>query len=220
MHKDTSVIIAAGGKGKRMGRPKQLLKIAGQEVLVRTILAIKKVKRVKEIIVVTTPEIFKIVSKRIKGLKFAPAGQERIESVKNGLKEVSDDASLIAVQDGARPLVNPSDMDACLKAAKRDKAAVLGVFVKDTIKVVKGNKIIKTLKREELFAAQTPQCYQSKILRQALKKYGDEILATDESQLVERLGISITAVTGDYRNIKITTPEDLIIAGALCKKKK
>ena len=220
MKKDTSVIIAAGGKGKRMGCPKQLLKIAGQEVLVRTVLAVKKVKRVKEIIVVTTPETFKVVSKKIKGLKFAPAGRERIESVKNGLKEVANDINLIAVQDGARPLLEPRDMEACLNAAKKDKAAVLGVFVKDTIKIVKDGKIRKTLKREELFAAQTPQCYQAEILKQALKKYGNEILATDESQLVERLGINITAVMGDYKNIKITTPEDLVIAGALCKKKK
>ena len=220
MIKDTSVIIAAGGKGKRMGRPKQLLKIGGQEILVRTILAFKKVKRVKEIIVVTTPETFKTVSKKIKGLKFAPAGSERIESVKNGLKEVSEGINLIAVQDGARPLVSPQNIDACLKAAQKDKAAVLGVFVKDTIKRVKGGKIIETLKREELFAAQTPQCYRAEILKKALKKYGKEILATDESQLVGKLGVSITAVTGDYKNIKITTPEDLIIAGALCRKKK
>lgn len=220
MIKDTSVIIAAGGKGKRMGRPKQLLKIGGQEILVRTILAFKKVKRVKEIIVVTTPETFKTVSKKIKGLKFAPAGSERIESVKNGLKEVSEGINLIAVQDGARPLVSPQNIYACLKAAQKDKAAVLGVFVKDTIKRVKGGKIIETLKREELFAAQTPQCYRAEILKKALKKYGKEILATDESQLVGKLGVSITAVTGDYKNIKITTPEDLIIAGALCRKKK
>ncbi len=220
MRKDTSVIIAAGGKGTRMGRPKQLLKVAGQEILIRTILAFKKVKRVREIIIVTTPETFKAVSKKIKGLKFAPAGKERIESVKNGLKEVSDDIDLIAVHDGARPLVNASDIETCLKAAQKDKAAVLGVFVKDTIKRVKNNKIVETLKREELFAAQTPQCYRAEILRTALKKYGNEIFATDESQLVEKLKIKITAVIGDYRNIKITTPEDLIIAGALCKKKK
>ena len=220
MLKDTSVIIAAGGKGARMGRPKQLLKINGIETVIRTILAFKKVKRVKEIIVVTTPENFKVVSKKIKCLKFAEAGKERIESVKNGLKEVSNDAVLIAVQDGARPLVEPKHIEACLKAAQKDKAAVLGVFVKDTIKVVKDGKVVKTLKRAELFAAQTPQCYQAKILRDALKKYGNKILATDESQLVEKLGVKVTAVVGDYRNLKITTPEDLIIASALCKKKK
>ena len=220
MLKDTSVIIAAGGKGTRMGCPKQLLKINGKETLLRTILAFKEVKRVKEIIVVTTPETFKVVSKKVKGLKFAPAGKERIESVKNGLKEVAKEASLIAVQDGARPLVEPKHIEACLQAAQKDKAAVLGVFVKDTIKVVKDGKVVKTLKRAELFAAQTPQCYRAKVLKDALSKYGDRILATDESQLVEKLGIKITAVTGDYGNLKITTPEDLIIANALCKKKK
>ena len=220
MKKDTSVIIAAGGKGKRMGCPKQLLKIGGKEILIRTILAFKKVNRVKEIIVVTTPETFKTVSKKIKGLKFAPAGVERIESVKNGLKEISKDIKLIAVQDGARPLVKPEDIEACLKAAQKNKAAVLGVFVKDTVKVVRDGKIVKTLKREELFAAQTPQCYRTEILKKALTKYSKEILATDESQLVEKSGVTVAAVVGDYRNIKITTPEDLIIAGALCKRKK
>jgi len=220
MLKDTSVIIAAGGKGTRMGRPKQLLKINGKETLIRTISAFKKVKRVKEIIVVTTPETFKIVSRKIKGLKFALAGNERIESVKSGLKEVSDKTALIAVQDGARPLVEPRHIEACLDAAKKDKAAVLGVFVKDTIKVVKGGKVVKTLNRAELFAAQTPQCYRAEVLKKALNKYGNKILATDESQLVEKLGIKVTAVVGDYGNLKITTPEDLIIASALCKKKK
>ena len=220
MIKDTSVIIAAGGKGARMGRPKQMLKIAGKETLLRTVLAFKEVKRVKEIIVVTTPENFKIINRKIKGLKFAPAGKERIESVKNGLKEVSPRATLIAVQDGARPLVEPSDIEACLKAAQKDKAAVLGVFVKDTIKIVRNGKVVRTLKRSELFAAQTPQCYRATVLKEALGKYGDKILATDESQLVEKLGIKVTAVVGNYRNIKITTPEDLIIANALCKKKK
>ena len=208
MMKDTSVIIAAGGKGARMGRPKQLIKVGGKEILVRTILAFKQVKRVKEIIVVTTPETFKTVSKKIKGLKFASAGRERIESVKNGLKE------------GARPFVKPFDIEACLEAANKNKAAVLGVFVKDTIKVVRNNKIVKTLKRAELFAAQTPQCYRADILKKALKKFGNKIFATDESQLVEKLGVSVTAVIGSYENIKITTPEDLVMAGALCKKKK
>lgn len=220
MPKDTSVIIAAGGKGARMGRPKQLLKIDGKEILLRTVLTFKKVKRVKEIIVVTTPDTFKIISKKVKGLKFAPAGKERLESVKNGLKEVSPTVALIAVQDGARPLVSVKDIENCLKAAQKDKAAVLGVFVKDTIKAVKDGKITKTLNRAELFAAQTPQCYRTEVLKEALKKYGNRILATDESQLVEKLGVKVTAVIGDYRNIKITTPEDLIIAEALCKKKK
>ena len=220
MLKDTSVIIAAGGKGARMGRPKQLLKVSGKEILLRTILTFQKVRRVKEIIVVTTPETFKIVSKKVKGLKFAPAGAERLESVKNGLKEVSPGSTLIAVQDGARPLVDIKDIESCLNTAQKDKAAVLGVFVKDTIKTVKKGKITKTLNRAELFAAQTPQCYRAEILKEALKKYGNKILATDESQLVEKLGVKVTAVVGSYRNIKITTPEDLIIAEALCKKKK
>jgi len=92
--------------------------------------------------------------------------------------------------------------------------------VKDTIKEVKNNFIAKTLDRALLWAAQTPQCYDGATLKLALKKYGGLKHATDESQLVERLGVKVAIVQGSYENLKITTPEDLIIAKALCKKKK
>ena len=92
-------------------------------------------------------------------------------------------------------------------------------FIKDTIKEVKNNFVARTLDRTLLWAAQTPQCYQSAVLRLALKKYGGLKNATDESQLVEKLGVKVAVVRGGYENIKITTPEDLIIAKALCKKK-
>lgn len=219
--KDTSVIIVAGGLGTRMGRPKQLLKICGKEVLRRSIEHFYKLARVKEIIIVTYPATFKVMQKYFNNLKFAPAGSTRLESVKNGLVAVSKSVKLIAVHDGARPLVKEKHIAQCLMEAQKHKATVLGVFVKDTIKVVKGAVITKTLDRKTLFSAQTPQCYQAEILRCALKKYGVQKFATDESQLVEKLGIKVKAIVGDFENIKITTPEDLIIAeGFLCQKNK
>lgn len=213
--KDTCAIILAGGQGKRMGRPKQMLLLAGKAVVVRSIEAFKKVPRVAKIIVVSNTENIEILSKKYKDITFAPAGKTRIESLKNGFSALDKKSySLIAVHDGARPLVKKQDIENCLKSAKKNKAAVIGVLSKDTVKQVKDNFIVKTLKRSELFCAQTPQCYQTEVLQKALAKYGN-IDATDESQLVEKLGIKVQAVLGSYSNIKITTPEDLIIAKSL-----
>ncbi|MDR0953578.1 MAG: 2-C-methyl-D-erythritol 4-phosphate cytidylyltransferase [Elusimicrobiota bacterium] len=215
-----SAIIVAGGSGVRMGRPKQMLPINGKAVLARSVEAFKKTPLVKEIIVVTTAENFAKLSRKYKGLIYAEPGPSRIESLKSGLAKVNSAFKLVAVHDGARPLVSPKAVKACLESANKNKAAVLAVAVKDTIKEVKGDKVVRTLDRSVLYAAQTPQCYQTKILQDALKKYGKYKDATDESQLVEKLGVKVAVVLSSYDNIKITTPEDLIIAEALCKSKK
>lgn len=218
--KDTCAIILAGGQGTRMGRPKQMLLIDGKSVVQRSIDAFKKVPRVAKIIVVTKQENIDILSKKNKNITFALAGETRVSSLKNGLKVLGkENIALIAVHDGARPLVKKEDIENCLKSAKKNKAAVLGVMSKDTIKQVKDNSVSKTLDRSSLFCAQTPQCYQTKVLQTAMAKYGNKD-ATDESQLVEKLGVKVQAVLGSYSNIKVTTPEDLIILEALCKKMK
>lgn len=217
--KDTSVIIVAGGSGTRMGRPKQMLPLNGKPVLVRSIEAFKKVPRTGEIIVVTGSDIFALLAKKFKGLVHALPGETRLKSVQNGLALVSPKYSLVAVHDGARPLVDPKDIANCLASASKSKAAVLAVPVKDTIKQVKNGKVQNTLDRTVLYAAQTPQCYETAALKLALKKYGRFKNATDESQLVEKTGIKVEIVSSSYRNIKITTPEDLVIAEALCKRK-
>lgn len=218
--KDTCAIILAGGKGTRMGRPKQMLLIAGKAVLQRSIEAFKKVPRVAKIIVVSSQENIDILSKKYKNITFALSGQTRVASLINGLNALGKNKyKLIAVHDGARPLVLKEDIENCLKSAQKNKAAVLGVLSKDTVKQTKGGFVVKTLNRSELFCAQTPQCYQANVLKKAMAKYRGKD-ATDESQLVEKTGVKVQAVLGSYSNIKITTPEDLIIAEALCKKKK
>lgn len=218
MIKNASAIIVAGGSGTRMGRPKQMLPVAGKAVLVRSIEAFLSVPSVGQIIVVTGDDIFKIISKRFKGLVHAAAGDTRLQSVINGVNALDAKSKLVAVHDGARPLVNPKDIEACLKSAQKNKAAVLAVPVKDTIKTVSSGKVTETLDRTVLWAAQTPQCYQTEILKKALLKYGSLKAPTDESQLVEKLGVKVAVVPSDYKNIKITTPEDITIAEALCKK--
>ncbi len=213
-----SAIILAGGAGTRMGRPKQMLPLNGKPVLARSIEAFLKAPAVKQIIVAAPPDITLKLVKKYKGVLFAPPGQTRVLSLQNALKLLSPKANLIAVHDGARPLVRPADITACLLSAQKNKAAVLAAPLKDTIKVARGGKVLKTLDRSVLHAAQTPQCYQTKVLLTALKKYGGKFKdATDESQLLDKLGVKVAIVPGGYANIKITTPEDLIIARALCK---
>ena len=199
-----------------MGRPKQMLPLGGKPVLVRTVEAFKAVPHVRQIVVVTPPENRPGVEQYISsGITFADPGSTRLDSVKNGFACVDPAAQTVAVHDGARPLVNPQHIAACLEAAQTYGAAVLAVPVKDTVKVGEGDFVTQTLDRSRLWAAQTPQAYRREVLAEALEKFGHERQATDESQLVEKTGVKVRLVMSDYKNNKITTPEDLVFAEAL-----
>lgn len=211
----SSAVIVAGGSGSRMGRPKQMLPLGAKPVLVRTVEAFLQTPEVKEIVVVTPSENRAELQKRFPGIVFADPGKTRLLSVKNGFLKTSAASQLVAVHDGARPLVEPAHISACLQAARQYGAAVLAVPVKDTVKVCEGGFVQNTLDRAVLWAAQTPQCYRRPVLAEALEKFGQEEGATDESQLVEKLGIKVRVVPSSYKNNKITTPEDLIFAEAL-----
>lgn len=211
----SSAVIVAGGSGSRMGRPKQMLPLGAKPVLVRTVEAFLQTPEIKEIVVVTPPENRAELQKRFPGIVFADPGKTRLLSVKNGFLKTSAASQLVAVHDGARPLVEPAHISACLQAARQYGAAVLAVPVKDTVKVCEGGFVQNTLDRAVLWAAQTPQCYRRPVLAEALEKFGQEEGATDEAQLVEKLGIKVRVVPSSYKNNKITTPEDLIFAEAL-----
>ena len=210
-----SAVIVAGGTGSRMGRPKQMLPLGGKPVVVCSILAFRACACVKEIIVVTPKENRAVIAQFVPDVIFADPGDTRLLSVQNGVACVSPWADVVAVHDGARPLVNPKHIMDALQSAFDSGAAVLAVAVKDTIKEGENGTVVRTLERAKLWAAQTPQCYRREILEQALKKYGAQQDATDESQLVEKLGVSVQLVPSDYTNFKITTPEDLLFAEAL-----
>lgn len=211
----SSAVIVAGGSGSRMGRPKQMLPLGAKPVLVRTVEAFLQTPEIKEIVVVTPSENRAELQKRFPGIVFADPGKTRLLSVKNGFLKTSAASQLVAVHDGARPLVEPAHISECLQAARQYGAAVLAVPVKDTVKVCEGGFVQNTLDRAVLWAAQTPQCYRRPVLAEALEKFGQEEGATDESQLVEKLGIKVRVVPSSYKNNKITTPEDLIFAEAL-----
>ena len=190
-----SAVIVAGGTGSRMGRPKQLLPIGGKPVVVRSILAFKQCPCVREIVVVTPVENRALIEQFVPDVVFADPGATRLASVVSGVQKVSTQADVIAVHDGARPLVNPAHIAQALQVAYEKGAAVLAVPVKDTIKEGADEVVARTLDRSKLWAAQTPQCYQLRVLVEALEKFGSEKDATDESQLVEKLGVSMRGTT-------------------------
>lgn len=205
----------AGGSGSRMGRPKQMLPLGAQPVLFHTVQAFLAAPEVAEVIVVTPLENQVRLKKRFEGLVFAQPGDTRLASVINGVAQTDAGLEVIAVHDGARPLIKPESISRCLLTARKAGAALLCVPVKDTIKECQNGAVKRTLERKTLWAAQTPQCYRRDLLLQALERFGAEKDATDESQLVERLGVSVQVVEGDYTNAKITTPEDLVFAEAV-----
>lgn len=195
-----------------MGRPKQMLPLAGKPALAHTVAAFQKCACVGQIIVVTPPENRAELVKWTGPVQFADPGATRLLSVKSGFACVDPAWQVVAVHDGARPLVAPADITQALQMAQEKGASVLAVPVKDTIKEVSGTAVEKTLDRAKLWAAQTPQCYRYQVLENALVQFGHEENATDESQLVEKTGVRVQVVPSHYQNLKITTPEDLQIA--------
>ncbi len=209
-----SVIIAAGGSGKRMGKPKQFLPLLGRPVVAWTVDVFKTIKQVNQIILVAGGD--DLARAKEFGVYLAESGKERQDSVKNGLDLVKNDCDLVLIHDGARPLVTADIIEKAIEAAGECGAAVVGVPVKDTIKMVGYDLIINgTADRSMLWQAQTPQAFKYEIITRAYQKIKG--IVTDDSKLVEDLGIKVKMVMGSYENIKITTPEDLVMAEAILR---
>jgi 2-C-methyl-D-erythritol 4-phosphate cytidylyltransferase len=137
-----------------------------------------------------------------------------------GLAALPPDVEWVAVHDAARPLVRPEDVGRVLAAAARTGAALLAVPVRDTLKRVRDGRVVETLARAECWAAQTPQAFRLALLREALAKAEAEgFVATDDAQLVERLGAPVEIVAGDPANLKITWPEDVALAEAVWRQR-
>lgn len=223
---NTAIIVAAGS-GKRFGgeTPKQFLEILGKPVLIHTLEQFEKCAAIDEIVLVLAEDKFDEFSKKtekfnIKKLKkIVPGGATRAESVRNGLNAVNEHAAeIVAVHDGARPLVSEREITETIEKALKTGAACLVAGVSDTIKEVRDGKIIETIDRRRLRRALTPQCFRFEILKKAFEENELDESVTDECFLVEKSGFEICAVEGDSRNIKITKPEDLPIAEILLKK--
>jgi 2-C-methyl-D-erythritol 4-phosphate cytidylyltransferase len=215
-------IIAAAGQGTRMrgNRAKQFLELAGTPIIIHTLRSFELCDAIQEIILVLpasdTAGFLALAEKhRLRKLsRIVPGGVTRADSVLKGLLTVpAATAEIIAVHDGVRPFVTPEEIAQTIKAAELNGAAILAAPVTDTIKEVRDGVVIKTLPRTDLRRALTPQCFRFDLLRRAYDQV--DVLdpeLTDESSLVERLGVGVTIVEGSARNIKITGPEDLALA--------
>ena len=221
-----SAVIAAGGSGSRMQMQgnKVYLPINGLPLLAHTLKVFAVCRRINEIIVVV-PEaetdycITEVVEPLglSKGVKITAGGKERQDSVRCGLKAISATSDYVVVHDAARPLLTLSLLESVIDAAYAFGAAIAAVPVKDTIKIGDSSGFVAdTPARDKLWSVQTPQAFRKDILLAAHElACADGILGTDDAFLVEKLGHPVKIVSGDYENIKITTPEDLKIAEAL-----
>jgi 2-C-methyl-D-erythritol 4-phosphate cytidylyltransferase len=222
---NTAIIVAAG-EGKRFGGeiPKQFLEIAGKPLIIHTLERFEACTEIDEIILILPANqltYFSALGDRynLKKLsKVIAGGATRAESVFNGLKAVAPKtAEIIAVHDGARPLVSAAEISATIEKARESGAACLVAPVTDTIKEISGDKILRTVDRSGLRRALTPQCFRFEILRRAFEESSALEEATDESFLVEQSGVPVSIVEGSVKNIKITHPEDFMIAEILLK---
>lgn len=220
---DTSVIIVCAGNSTRMGGVNKILLPLGDRLVIGvTMQAFQQCESVKEIIIVAReadiPHIrAEADAAGITKLKeCTTGGNTRQESVINGVKCLSPGTELIAVHDGARPLVRPEHIEKTIKDARIFGGAALGVPVKDTIKMVEDGLITDTPPRKFLYITQTPQVFKSRLYYEGIdfaQEHGLDF--TDDCQLVEAIGGKIAMTTGDYTNIKITTPEDIRLAEVL-----
>ena len=215
-----AVIVAAGTASRMGGIDKVMASVGGEPMIVRTVRAFQNCDAIRQIVVVTRQDLIVPISDlchefgKVKAVMVG--GSSRQESVEIGLGALSADMKLVAVQDGARPLITDAVIDRTVRAAHTYGAAAPAIAVKDTIKVVQGGIVASTPNRSTLRAVQTPQVFDLDLLKGALKKAKDDgAEVTDDCSAVELMGMSVKIVEGDERNIKVTTPMDLKIAEIL-----
>ncbi|HAT4094441.1 TPA: 2-C-methyl-D-erythritol 4-phosphate cytidylyltransferase [Clostridium perfringens] len=220
MGKVVSVILA-GGKGKRMGAEvsKQFIEINGKPIIYYTLKAFEECKDIDEIILVLPKDEIDYFKREIeprfdfKISKIIEGGKERQDSVYNALNSIKD-CDIVLIHDGARAFVSNKIIKDGIRYSREFGAAAPGVMPKDTIKVknLEGFSV-DTPNRSSLVAVQTPQCFKYNLIKKGHDKVKNEkIQVTDDTMIVELLGEKVYLFEGDYKNIKVTTPEDLILA--------
>jgi 2-C-methyl-D-erythritol 4-phosphate cytidylyltransferase / 2-C-methyl-D-erythritol 2,4-cyclodiphosphate synthase len=220
MKPQAAVIIPAAGFGTRMrsAEPKQYLLLCGKPIIIHTVEAFIQNRNITDIIVVVpqnkveeTERLFNFHRIPKKSVKVVPGGPRRQDSVFLGLTALPSESDIVLVHDGARPLISQEVINRCYEGAVHHGSVIAAVPVKDTLKKSEGGQVLTTVNRENLYQAQTPQAAHKKLLLQAYAANGD-IDVTDESSLLEKAHIPVTIVEGSETNIKVTRPEDLILA--------
>lgn len=217
-----SIIITAGGIGKRMGSeiPKQFIEINGLPILIHTINQFYNYNSAIQIILVLPDSHIDYWNKLIKNHNFkikhtlVKGGAERFHSIQNGLKFANGD--VIGIHDGVRPFVSQKVIKILFEAAKSKKAVIPVVDVKESLRQIKTDGT-KAVERSDYKIVQTPQCFTKEVIQKAyLQKFSTSF--TDDASVVESAGFEIFTIQGNDENIKITTPIDLILAKVLCNK--
>ena len=224
-----TALIPAAGMGKRMGAGinKQYLLLAGRPILAHTLSVFEQAPFIDDVCLVIPEDEIPYCRENVLGRygfskvrRITAGGRERQHSVLNGLRAMDsqDPEDVVVIHDGVRPFVPLSALEISVKTARANDGALVAVPVKDTVKVVRGGTVVETPARETLWLAQTPQTFRYGIIRDAHERAAaDGWLGTDDASLLERLGMKVRIVPGDYGNFKITTPEDLILAEAFLK---
>mmetsp|Transcript_18829 Transcript_18829/g.45247 ORF Transcript_18829/g.45247 Transcript_18829/m.45247 type:complete len:306 (-) Transcript_18829:251-1168(-) len=218
------VILLAGGVGSRMkaGKPKQFLELEGKPMLMHSLDLFRGLEGVDSITIVIAEEyrdMFDDIVKKDDRIRFAGPGKERQDSVFNGLQQVPDSATLVAVHDAARPLVTPEEVYNVFRDAKEHGAAVLAVPMKATVKESEdGSFVLRTIERSRLWEIHTPQVIRPDLLKKGFEKVEKEGLeVTDDVSIIEQLPSPVKITVGEYTNIKVTTPEDMPMAVSILK---
>ena len=218
-----AVIIPAAGQSSRFGdsrRKKPFIELKGRPVWVRAVEVFSNRDDVKQVLVVVSPEDMDFFKEKFQpnlafmAVEIVPGGKQRADSVKNALARVKADIDFVAVHDAARPLIVKLWIDRVFAAAEQSGAAILATPISSTIKRVDNGHVVETVPRDKLWAAQTPQVFKRQLLLDAYARW-DGSEATDEANLVERIGHPVTIVEGSPMNLKITTQEDFKMAEAL-----
>jgi 2-C-methyl-D-erythritol 4-phosphate cytidylyltransferase len=221
---NTAIIVAAGsGTRFKSTTPKQFVEINGKPLIIHTLERFEAARSVNSVVVVLPEDRideFGALAQRFQLAKIfavVSGGVTRAQSVRNGLDAVALEDGVVAVHDGARPLVTPDEIDETIGKATATGAACLVAHVTDTIKTINGDEIANTLDRNKLRRALTPQAFHVELLRKAFEQADLGEAVTDECYLVEKLGHPISIVEGSSRNIKITQADDLVIASEFLK---
>ena len=225
---NTAIVLAAG-KGTRMnaGMNKQFMLINDRPLLAQTLAAFQSCDAIDNIILVAGKEELKTCKEQILGVygfdkvdKLVPGGSERQQSVYNGIMELEDDCSIVVIHDGARPILPEGIIERCIDGAKIYGAASAGMPAKETIKILNEEGFVQyTPERGKVWVTQTPQAFKRDIIEKAHETANIKgISGTDDAFLVECMGIKVKMLEGSYENIKITTPEDIILAEAIMRK--
>ncbi|MGZ3524807.1 MAG: 2-C-methyl-D-erythritol 4-phosphate cytidylyltransferase [Thermodesulfobacteriota bacterium] len=221
-------VIVSAGKGHRFmeGKKKQFHFLEGRPILAHTLDKFETCPLIRSILLVVGQEDMDYCLKEVvekfefkKISQIVPGGKRRQESVKNGIDALPRDVEVVAIHDGVRPFVTKAMIEDSIQSAVRYGAVVLAMPVKETIKMSNPDgTVLKTLDRESLWQIQTPQTFQINIIKEAYyRATKDAFVATDDASLVERLGVTVHILPGSYTNIKITTPEDLLLANLFLK---